>query len=724
MQERKTQGLTTMLVTVLAIMWAALFSCAHHQAPHVLAENRAFGVDADSVWQGSWTARTTADGAIQCNVTAAALQQALPRTGNIHFVQGTAWHPGKHADHWPQFSSQHLPLVDALFGLSADDIINRHAGSGYAQVTDTIALLHAMNLSLAAIEPQRCINVLRSCVGNDSILRLTGGTWPIYTHCLLWAQAAWETYLVTADKQWLRWAHAVLARTLAADEYLLLPNSGLLQGATYSPDERLLYPAWMQPVDKFTCATLAGNIAMARAYVIANEMRAELGLEESQQYADASAHLTAAINQQMWDENRGCFSAMLYGMVHKMASPVADNMAQALAVMWDIANDDRAVTLVEKNPVTNEGINNYYPARTGIEPYFGSPTWPLTQACWNLACAAVDNEYALRSGLAAMMRAQAFFTSQRITLQGQPDNSFLMGAASMAMTLRVMMGIKFVADGIEFSPRVPSCFDGNKTLAGLHYRDAVLNITVHGTGNDVERMEIDGKPVEGNFLHANLTGTHRVDVHVRQGRTSTGRITLARTGTVLPPIPQVVWTPDSGYIEGFQSTGAYTMVRNGVRPYSINDSASALPATGDLAEISLVSANKFGYSHCTPPRLLIKGETHTLGVDDVAGNDTTGQALRLEVSVLQGGNYLIDVNYHATRGCDLRQLLVNTHTAGVLALPRADMPSAFLTSNVLEVELLRGNNVIEIIPLPSLPRTGTAQVQNVRIYKNNQKYRL
>lgn len=166
------------------------------------------------------------------------------------------------------------------------------------------------------------------------------------------------------------------------------------------------------------------------------------------------------------------------------------------------------------------------------------------------------------------------------------------------------------------------------------------------------------------------------------------------------------------------------MVINGVRTYSINDSAFALPATGDLAEISLVSANKFGYSHCTPPRLLIKGETHTLGVDDVAGNDTTGQALRLEVSVLQGGNYLIDVNYHATRGCDLRQLLVNTHTAGVLALPRADMPSAFLTSNVLEVELLRGNNVIEIIPLPSLPRTGTAQVQNVRIYKNNQKYRL
>ena len=722
MQEHKMQGISPVLVMLLTIMSAALFSCGHRQAPHVLAENPSFGVAADSVWQGFWTASATADGAIQCNVTAAALRQARRDTSNTHFTQRTPWKPGKQIVDGPQFSSQ-FPLVDALYRLSSDDIINHHGGSSYAQVTDTIALLHAMNLALAAVEPRRCINVLRSCVGSDSILHLTGGPWPIYTHCLLWAQAAWETYLVTADEQWLRWAHAVLTRTLASDEHLLQDN-GLLQGATYTLDEHTLYPAWMQPIDKFTCTTLAGNIAMAHAYVIANEMSAELGLEENQHYADAATHLTTAINQQMWDENRGCYSAMLYGMVHKMASPVADNMAQAQAVMWDIANDDRASTLVEKNPITNEGITNYYPARTHVEPFFDSPTWPLTQAYWNIACATVDNEYALRSGLAAMIRAQAFFTSQRITVQGRPDNSFLMGAASMAMTLRVIMGIKFVADGIEFTPCVPSCFDGKKTLTGLRYRNAVLNITVHGTGNDVERLEIDGHAAEGNFLPANLTGTHQIDVHVRQGHTSSGRITLARAGTVLPAIPQVVWTPDSGFIEGYSTNGAYKMVINGVRTYSVNDSACALPATDDLAEISLVSANKFGYSHCTPPRLLIKGESHTLGVDNTLTGDSIGQTLRLEVTVRQGGNYLIDVNYHAIEGCDLRRLLVNTHEAGVLALPSADVPSAFLTSNVLEVELLRGNNVIEIAPLPSVPYTGIARVQNVRIYKNNQKYRL
>lgn len=716
----------TPLAGGLIAMMALLGACDKRPAPgHVLEKNAEFTVSTDSVVQGEWLAWAGDDGKWHCNVTAASLDSVHATTDSMRFTQGTRWQPtGAHVA-FPRYDSPQ-PLLNALFFMSTDAVAAHHSAAGITVTTDTIGALHAVDLSLALVEPHRCMDLLRACVDSAGTVRSTSGHWPIFTHRSLWVQAAWEVYLSTGDKNWLKWAHGVATKTLLQDQELIHQSTGLLQGANASSHGHWLYPAWMLPIDQYATMSLANNIYFARAMDIVNEMGNELGLTRDDVPGSAVNRHVDAINQLLWDENRGYYSAMLYGTVYKVQAPVADNLAQALAVMWNIASDDRAATLIEKTPIVHQGVGDYYPTPKNQEPCFMTTHWPITQAYWNLASAAVSNEFALRSGWAALIRAQAFFASSHIRPMSAPDNDLEMGAASLAMTLRAMAGIRLTTDGIEFAPSVPSCFGGRKTLSGLPYRDAVLNISIDGTGNEVASMTVDGKAVEGSFLPATITGEHEVVITLTQGHTATNHITLARANTCLPTIPQAVWTPDSGFIENFDAAKAYKMLINGVKSYSVSDSAFRLPPTGDFAEISLISANKFGYSHCTPPRLLIKGERHTVDVNDpqVCTIDSMNRVLHLRVNVKRGGAYLLDVTYKTTGLCDLRGVMVNSHPVGWLVLPAMHMPSAFQTSNVIEVELLRGDNSIDITAARELPASGESRLGIVRIYKNNQKYRL
>ena len=58
-------------------------------------------------------------------------------------------------------------------------------------------------------------------------------------------------------------------------------------------------------------------------------------------------------------------------------------------------------------------------------------------------------------------------------------------AGNLAMVHRLFMGISFEVDGIRFEPVIPRVYGGTKKLSNFRYRDAVLNITVRGYGNEI-----------------------------------------------------------------------------------------------------------------------------------------------------------------------------------------------------------------------------------------------
>ena len=257
------------------------------------------------------------------------------------------------------------------------------------------------------------------------------------------------------------------------------------------------------------------------------------------------------------------------------------------------------------------------------------------------------------------------------------------------MVLRVFAGIRLTPDGIEFAPTVPDCMTGNKTLLNFAYRNATLDITIVGTGNDIELMTLDGQVVEGNFLPADLQGHHNVLIKLRRGKDGSHKVTMA-SAAVLPPTPDVTWQVDLGHITSWQADLGYQLVINGARSYSISDSTFKLPPLPPLAQASVVAANRYGFSlpsrhtvsYSNPP-IFISTPDSTLQADTLALNIRTDRA----------GTYYACADYTITEGCDIILIEANGHQQGVLYLPAtgtvAAQRSAFTT-----LRLLRGNNRI------------------------------
>ena len=79
-----------------------------------------------------------------------------------------------------------------------------------------------------------------------------------------------------------------------------------------------------------------------------------------------------------------------------------------------------------------------------------------------------------------------------------------------------LFGMEFTPEGIELAPTLPSEW-GGVSLSGLHYRDAVLDLRLTGSGRRVAKFTIDGKSSRKALIPCGLTGKHTVEVVLAPG---------------------------------------------------------------------------------------------------------------------------------------------------------------------------------------------------------------
>ena len=77
------------------------------------------------------------------------------------------------------------------------------------------------------------------------------------------------------------------------------------------------------------------------------------------------------------------------------------------------------------------------------------------------------------------------------------------------------MGMSFEVEGIRFHPVIPKVYSGIKSLSNFKYRNAVLDILVKGYGNKILSINMDGKPLQNDFLPGSVTGKHRVEIEMK-----------------------------------------------------------------------------------------------------------------------------------------------------------------------------------------------------------------
>ena len=689
----------TIAILLLAALAVGLVFCAcdrnKEMSNMVIVQNDIFTVTGDSIIEDTicaWVPES--HNRIASNITLARLDTLYGKIDStrVKFVQGKTWRKrSTHPTMMPKYKSNQ-PLVDALYDMSSEYIVDGIDRNGRFVAQHNLSRLYcAIYLSLAWLKPHQSMSTLRDMVDRDTIIMQRESQWPVVNDHVGWATAAWEVYKSTGDLEWLSFCYRAVKKTLQINRQILLDQTtGLVHGVGYTSSKPLgaRRLTWMDYNDLFACMSLGNNILTGNAYALLGDMCEELGIEND--YQQDAKRIKDGINQHLWNEEHGMYSSFLYGMAYPQQSPLTDNTSQAMCVLWGIADDDRAEHLISHTPVSNCGVNVTYPPSVPIEPYFINSSWATTQALWNLAAADIGNENALRHGLGALYRAQALYQSRGIHIKGIDIDNLGTSASNAAMTLRVLLGINLKAEGIEFSPIVPTGMDGKKTLKGMNYRRAVLDITVEGTGNVIKTITDNGKPLEGAFLPHDVEGKHHIVITLETSSSSSNKVTIHHNEVIMPPTPSVEWTNDSGKIIDYVPGLHYILMSNG-KMTALHDSVFALTQPDEFTEWAVAIAGRYGNGYMSQPHFDFNLTPQTAFFPDSIDGHTT-----IRVSVAQGGDYFLDIGYRPTGTLDVREVKANGHLMGTIVMTAINQlqTDELVYSNMISVKLLKGENAI------------------------------
>lgn len=405
------------------------------------------------------------------------------------------------------------PLLEAVYNMGLDEMVNAvepdttlRTGKEWAGVW-TRDVSYSIILSMAALQPEASmISLLKKINSEGQIIQDTGsgGAWPISTDRMIWTVAAWEVYKVTGDKKWLETVYPVVERSLAKDAQTVLSENGLIKGETSFIDWReQSYPKWMQTADISQSEAMGTNVLYAVALNCASEMALELGKnKEAEEFRKAADELAANIDRTFWMDDKGYYGMYTYGRDNLILNPRAETLGESLAILFDIAPQEKVKTISENHPVTKYGAPVFYPQISDMPNYHNNALWPFVASYWTLAQAKAGNEEGVVQGIGSIVRPAALFATNKENLnldngdiftELNSSNMLWSLSGNLALTNQILFGIHFEKDGLRISPFVPEVFGGNRTLSNFPYRGARLKITVNGIGDQIAQMIINGK---------------------------------------------------------------------------------------------------------------------------------------------------------------------------------------------------------------------------------------
>jgi len=640
----------------------------------------------------------------------------------------------------PAYTSDQ-PIVDALFKMSTEEaLINIEPDSTFRTGAKwdgvwTRDISYSILLAFAYHQPDVAKISLMKKVKRGRIIQDTGsgGAWPVSSDRTTWALAAWEIYKVTGDTDWLKNSYTIIKNTLD-DDYKTLydAKTGLYRGESSFLDWReQTYPKWMDNRDIYVSENLGTNAVHYKTLTILAAMGRILG-EDVAVYETRAEEIKAAINTNLWQGDKGYYAQYLYGRSSLSASPRFEALGEALAILFEIADENKATKIIAESPVTEFGTTCIYPQIPGLPPYHNNAVWPFVQSYYNLAAAKAGNETVLNFGLASIYRPAALFLTNYenfvatngdyVGTEINSDHMLWSMAGNLAMVHRVFMGMEFTEDGILFHPAVPKQYDGVKKLEHFKYRNADLTITVKGHGNRISSFKLDDKLQNSYFIPGTISGSHNIEI-VMQNNDFSGRINLVDNhfSTTTPQVKlggnNLIWHAVEGAV-------SYKVFKNSVVIGEVQN--PSYPILNDtFAEYKVSATDAKGYESFTSEPILIypAGAEQKKQIEDVAGKSaksyinfegtgfsefskTNNREVTLKVSVASGDNYHVDFRYSNGNGpwntdnkCAIRSLYANNDYQGVVVMPQrgAGEWSDWGYTNSYSIPLHAGENTIRIV---------------------------
>ena len=639
-------------------------------------------------------------------------------------------------------------LHEAIYNMGLDEMVNAvepdttlRTGKEWAGVW-TRDVSYSILLSMAYMQPEASkISLMKKVDPLGRIIQDTGsgGAWPVSTDREIWCVAAWEVYKVTGDRKWLEYIYPIMKRSLETDrEAFYNTETGLVKGETSFIDWReQSHPRWMQCADIYNTETLSTSVVHAEAWKVLGEAAEILGhkKEAAEAFAE-SEKIAKAINDHLWMDDKGYYAMYLYGRDNLITNPRAETLGESLAIMWDVAPEQRAVSITENNPTTPFGATIFYPSIADIPSYHNKSLWPWVGAWWGLANAKVGNEEGVMEAIGSIFRPAALFATNKenfniengdIATELNSSNMLWCLSGNIALTHKVLFGIDFQKDGLAFHPFVPKALAGTRTLDSFKYRDADLNITVSGYGNEIKSFKVNGKEQQP-FIAANKA-KGKMNIEIVMADNEIPAMKVNRQAQKNAPLTPIAWLEDDVLMwNPIEYIGEYIVLKDGKEVARTHATTFDAKAPGEYQVIGVAGDGTEGFA--SEPRSTRKQQV--IEVDAKGKDIDKTTTLTVPVNVTAPGEYFVSVKYANGNGpvntenkCAIRTLTVDGRKEGLVVMPQRgrDNWADLGWSNSVPVKLSVGQHTLTLTFTPDNEnmniQTNHAKVYAVRLVAND-----
>ena len=661
---------------------------------------------------------------------------------------------------YPQLTTSNK-LHNAIFNMGLDEMVNAVEPDGTLRTGRewpgvwTRDVSYSILLSMAALQPEASRLSLEAKITPDGrIIQDTGsgGAWPVSSDRQIWALAAYELYKTTGDKQWLRKIYPVIKASLEDDYKTIYDKStGLVRGETSFIDWReQSYPRWMQPADIYASEALGTNVVHAQAWRTLAEIATQLGDKtDAATYNSRAEAIAKAINTHLWLPQKGYYAMYLYGRDYPVVNPRAETLGESLAILFDVAPDDRARSITENNPTTPFGTAIFFPQIADQDSYHNNALWPWVASYWTLANAKAGNEEGVMQGIGSVFRPAALFATNKENFRlDNGDIGTLLNSSNMlwclsgniAITLRMLFGINYEADGISFSPYVPKALADTRYIKGLRYRDATIDVEVSGYGSRIKHFYLNGKE-HAPFIGGDIKGHNTIRIVMADNAPEPMRIN--ETPNAKAPLTPIAWLNHDDSVPSelgpvnnllqwnpIEYVDHYIVLRDGKEIAETTETSYTATVPGEYQVIAVGGDGLQSFAsepRSNVPRIMADFPSEKISISSAEAQnvprtpvlgfhgkgfvetDHTARRFETKADVKQGGVYAVNLRYANGNGpintenkCAVRTLMVDGTPVGTLVMPQRGVGSwnDWGLSNSVEVRLTPGTHTFAVEFLP------------------------
>lgn len=269
-------------------------------------------------------------------------------------------------------------------------------------------------------------------------------------------------------------------------------------------------------------------------------------------------------------------------------------------------------------------------------------------------------------------------------------------SGNIALTHKVLFGIDFKKDGLAFHPFVPKALAGTRSLEGFKYRDATLDITVSGYGNEIKSFKVNGKEQSPFIAAKNAKGKMKIDIVMADN--TIPEVGVNHVNALNAPLTPITWLEGNNLVwNPIEYIGHYLVVKDGKVVAKTNATVYDASEPGEYQVIGVSTDGVEGFaSEPRSTRKQIFVETNKVSNDKAS-------TLDIPVNVAEEGDYYLTVNYANGNGpvntenkCAIRTLTVDGDKKGLLVMPQRgrDNWEEYGWSNSVKVHLTPGAHTV------------------------------